>query len=89
MQTVLRSGIAKLFVSAYSTQMRAASSGSRSSISGGERLPRWDDVPNGVRKSLIAAGKAGDAETCNRAVFDLYRMTEGERAALGGNEGDK
>lgn len=89
LQAVLRSGIAKLFVSAYSTKMRGGYLRFQAQYLRRIRLPRWEDVPVDVRKALLAAAKIGDAEACNRATFDLYRMTEEERAALGGDEGEK
>lgn len=89
LQTVLLSGIAKLFVSTYSTKMRGGYLRFQAQYLRRIRLPRWGDVSESVRSALIAAGKCGDTEACNRATFDLYRMTEQERAALGGNEGDK
>lgn len=87
LQTVLQSGIAKLFVSTYSTQMRGGFLRFQAQYLRRIRLPNWCDVPEEVRRALKDAGRAGDAEACNRATFDLYRMTEGERAVMGGNEG--
>jgi len=85
LQSVLRSGIAKLFVSIYSTKMRGGYLRFQAQYLRRIRLPHWKDVPEEVRKTLVGAGNAGDVETCNRASFDLYRLTPGERAVIGGN----
>jgi hypothetical protein len=48
-------------------------------------LPRWGQVPQGLRAELRAAAQALDIAACNRAVFKLYGLTAAEAAALGGN----
>jgi hypothetical protein len=85
LQAVLRSGIAKLFVSMYSTRMRGGYLRFQAQYLRRIRLPRWHEVPAAVQKALTEAANAGDAEACNRAAFALYRLTPEERAALGGN----
>lgn len=84
LQTVLRSGIAKLFVSLYSTQMRGGYLRFQAQYLRRIRIPRWEDVPPDIRKQLTKPFH-DDVDTTNQAVFDLYRLTRGERAALGGN----
>ena len=88
LQTVLRSGIAKLFVSIYSTQMRGGYLRFQAQYLRRIRVPRWKDVPLGIRKKLVAPHES-DLDACNQAVFDLYRMTHEERAAIGGNGNGK
>ncbi len=85
LQTVLRSGIARLFVSIYSIQMRGGYLRFQAQYLRRIRIPRWQDVPEAVRKALVDAAGAGDAETGNDVVFDLYRLSQEERAAIGGN----
>jgi hypothetical protein len=85
LQTVLRSGIAKLFVSIYSTQMRGGYLRFQAQYLRRIRLPRWEDVPEAIRRTLIAAADAEDTGTGTEAVFELYRLTRKERAAMGGN----
>src|SRR5713226_2969260 len=85
LQAVLRSGIAKLFVSIYSTQMRGGYFRFQAQYLRRIRLPRWEDAPAPLRKTLVNAVNIGDADACNRAVYDLYRLTPEERAAIGGN----
>lgn len=83
LQAVLRSGIAKLFVSIYSTRMRGGYLRFQAQYLRRIRLPRWKDVPETVREALIEASVSGDVETCNDAVTTLYRLTPEERTAMG------
>jgi hypothetical protein len=85
LQAVLRSGIAKLFVSIYSTRMRGGYLRFQAQYLRRIRLPRWRHVPESIRQTLVDAARTGDVETCNRAVFDLYRLTTEQRATIGGN----
>jgi len=82
LQAVLRSGIAKLFVSIYSTRMRGGYLRFQAQYLRRIRLPRWRDVPEAIRQTLMDAARAGDIDTCNRTVFNLYRLTIAERAAI-------
>lgn len=83
LQAVLRSGIAKLFVSIYSTRMRGGYLRFQAQYLRRIRLPRWVDVTENVREALIDAANSGDAEACNSAVTALYQLTPEERAAMG------
>ncbi|MEJ7873303.1 MAG: TaqI-like C-terminal specificity domain-containing protein [Rubrobacteraceae bacterium] len=83
LQAVLRSGIAKLFVSTYSTRMRGGYLRFQAQYLRRIRLPRWKDVPEPVREALVDATSSKDLEACNRAVTALYRLTAEERAAMG------
>jgi Eco57I restriction-modification methylase/TaqI-like C-terminal specificity domain len=85
LQAVLRSGIARLFVSVYSTRMRGGYLRFQAQYLRRIRLPRWKDVPQSIKKELIAAAEREDASACNKAVFRLYGLSEQERAAIGGN----
>lgn len=85
LQSVLRSGIAKLFVSVYSTRMRGGYLRFQAQYLRRIRLPRWKDVPETIRKALVKAVHKGDIDECNQATFDLYRLTPDERSVIGGN----
>lgn len=85
LQAVLRSGIAKLFVSIYSTRMRGGYLRFQAQYLRRIRLPRWRDVPETVRTTLVDAATVGDVEACNHAAFDVYRLTREERVEVGGN----
>jgi len=85
LQAVLQSGIAKLFVAIYSTQMRGGYLRFQAQYLRRIRVPRWSEVPASMRKRLSEAALAGDREACNQATFELYALTDDERAAIGGN----
>ena len=85
LQAVLRSGIARLFVSAYSTQMRGGYLRYQAQYLRRIRLPRWNEVPKELRDKLKEAARRGDTEECNRVTFELYGLNAVERNALGGN----
>jgi hypothetical protein len=85
LQAVLRSGIARLFVGVYSTQMRGGYLRYQAQYLRRIRLPRWSEVPKEIQENLKDAARRGDTEECNRVTFDLYGLNANERAALGGN----
>lgn len=85
LQAVLLSGIARLFVSIYSTKMRGGYLRFQAQYLRRIRIPRWDTVPPGLKRDLVEAAEHGDAAACNRAVFSLYGLTKEEIAALRGN----
>lgn len=85
LRAVLRSGIARLFVSTYSTRMRGGYLRFQAQYLRRIRVPYWKDVPATIRAQLTAAAQQGDTHACNEAVFDLYRLSTEERSALGAN----
>lgn len=85
LQAVLRSGIAKLFVSIYATRMRGGYLRFQAQYLRRIRLPRWQDVSPALKEELIDAAGRRDVEACNRAVAKLYGLSKQERAAIGGN----
>jgi hypothetical protein len=85
LQAVLLSGMARLFVSTYSTKMRGGYLRFQAQYLRRIRVPHWKDVPAAVRHELSKAADTRDLAACNRAVFKLYRLTPEECAALGGN----
>lgn len=85
LQTVLMSGIARLFVSAYSTRMRGGYLRFQAQYLRRIRVPYWKDVPKRLRKKLTEASQNSDKMLCNEAVYELYGFSKDERAALGGN----
>ncbi|KAB2934551.1 MAG: N-6 DNA methylase [Candidatus Contendobacter sp.] len=85
LQAVLLSGIARLFVSIYSTKMHGGYLRFQAQYLRRIRLPRWEEVPQPVGDALTIAAEQGDVAACNQAVFKLYNLSREERAALGGN----
>ncbi len=84
LQAVLLSRVARLFVASYSTKMRGGFLRFQAQYLRRIRLPKWEQVPAGLRVELRSAAQALDIAACNRAVFKLYGMTAAEAAALGG-----
>lgn len=85
LQGLLLSGIARLFVATYSTRMRGGFLRFQAQYLRRIRVPKWTDVPHDVRQDLICAAKTKDLAACNRAAFELYGLSEEEKAALGEN----
>ncbi|MBI5283037.1 MAG: Eco57I restriction-modification methylase domain-containing protein [Candidatus Solibacter usitatus] len=85
LQAVLLSGIARLFVSIYSTKMRGGYLRFQAQYLRRIRVPYWADVPSTLQRDLIDAAERGDVAACNRSVFSLYGLTKDEKATLGGN----
>lgn len=85
LQAVLMSGIARLFVTIYSTQMRGGYLRFQAQYLRRIRLPEWSQVKPTLKKELIEAAERGDVAACNRAAFAVYGLSSVERAALGGN----
>jgi hypothetical protein len=85
LQAVLLSGIARLFVATYSTQMRGGYLRFQAQYLRRIRLPRWNDVDKRVRSRLVKAADSGDQRACNTVALDLYGLTGEERAVVGSN----
>lgn len=85
LEAVLLSGIARLFVAIYSTQMRGGYLRFQAQYLRRIRLPEWSKVAPSLQRELIDAAEREDIAACNLAVFKLYGLSEAERAALGGN----
>jgi hypothetical protein len=82
LQAVLRSFIAKLFVTMYSVKMRGGYLRFQAQYIRRIRLPAWSRVPSRLRERLIAAAISGNLGECDHAVLELYGVTPVERADL-------
>lgn len=82
LQAVLLSGIARLFVATYSTRMRGGFLRFQAQYLRRIRVPKWESVPDNLRIELISAAKEQDMAACNRAVFELYALSEEEKTVL-------
>lgn len=78
LQSVLRSGIAKLFVSIYSPQMRGGYLRFQAQYLRRIRLPKWEDVPDDIKRNLAIAGRNNDISAANRATYTLYGLNNEE-----------
>ncbi|MFO7324609.1 MAG: TaqI-like C-terminal specificity domain-containing protein [Pseudomonadota bacterium] len=82
LQAVLRSDIARLFVSAYSTKMRGGYLRFQAQYLRRIRIPRWDDVSPALRRKLASAARKDDVKACNDAVIALYGLDGRETEVL-------
>lgn len=85
LQAVLRSGIARLFVGVYSTQMRGGYLRYQAQYLRRIRLPYWENVPDDLKKRLKESAHCLDSERLNQMIFQLYGLSEDESAAVGGS----
>ena len=83
LQAVLLSDVARQFVAAYSTTMRGGFLRFQAQYLRRIRLPRWAEVPKGMRQRLASAATALDLAACNAAARELYRLSADEAASLG------
>lgn len=86
LQAILLSGIARLFIAAYSTKMRGGYLRYQAQYLRRIRVPYWKDVPSSLRSTLIEAAERRDQETCNRAAADLYGLSPEEWDILAAKE---
>ena len=82
LQAVLRSGIARLFVSTYSTKMRGGYLRFQAQYLRRIRIPQWKDVPGKLRQFLADAGPRTDPADCDIAVRELYKLEAHEATFL-------
>ena len=85
LQAVLVSGIAHLFVAAYSTKMRGGYLRFQAQYLRRIRLPLWRDVSPALRSALKNAAERGDQGACNNAAAELYGLSAADRALLSPN----
>lgn len=88
LQAVLLSGIARLFVSVYSTKMRGGYLRFQAQYLRRIRIPKWADVPKDIRHDLIAAAHSLDIDRCNDAACRLYGLSAAEQQAMGTGQGN-
>lgn len=82
LQAVLKSGIASLFVSAYSTKMRGGYLRFQAQYLRRIRVPAWSKVPVKLRKQLSRA--TDDLAAAQAAVAALFQLTDAEVGVLAG-----
>lgn len=82
LQAVLLSGIARLFVSAYSTKMRGGFLRFQAQYLRRIRLPCWQDVDMKLKKDLITSTQCCDVAARDKAVLRLYGFSQHEWATL-------
>lgn len=78
LQAVLKSGMARFFVSAYSTKMRGGFLRFQAQYLRKIRLPSWASVPVETRRALSAAAESDDQTRCQQSVSQLYGLNDAE-----------
>ena len=84
LQAVLLSGIARFFVSTYSTKMRGGYLRFQAQYLRRIRVPLWENVSPEMRSVLKSAGESRDIVACNQAARELYGLTESDWAIVSG-----
>ena len=82
LQAVLLSGIAKLFVSMYTTKIRGGYLRFQAQYLRRIHLPHWKDVGEKLKLRLREAAESRDISACNREVANLYRLTAEEQDTM-------
>lgn len=78
LQAVLLSGIAQMFISAYSTRMRGDYLRYQAQHLRRIRLPKWSEISSDSRNRLIAAAEDGNIDQCEDLIFGLYGLSDSE-----------
>lgn len=84
LQAVMRSGIARLFVSLYCTKMRGGYLRFQAQYLRKIRLPKWEAVTPSLRKRLADYADTNDRHTLNEIVSELYGLNSAELALIEG-----
>ena len=84
LQSVMRSGIARLFVSLYSTKMRGGYLRFQAQYLRRIRLPRWGNISEAEREQLKQLAEPGDRQELNEIVASIYDLTADEMALIKG-----
>ena len=78
LQAIMRSGMARLFVSLYSTRMRGGYLRFQAQNLRRIRLPRWESVSASTRKRLARFTEAENCRELDEIVANLYGLSSGE-----------
>lgn len=85
LQAVMRSGIARLFVSLYSTKMRGGYLRFQAQYLRRIRLPLWDSVNVETRDRLKRVSETNDRHDLNEIVASLYGLSADEMNLIEGD----
>lgn len=84
LRTVMRSGIARLFVSLYSTKMRGGYLRFQAQYLRRIRLPRWETISNKTKQRLAVVCDKSDQQEINEIVASLYGLSSLEMKIIKG-----
>lgn len=82
LRAVLLSGIANLFVSAYSVKMAGGHLRFQAQYLRRIRLPAWETIAPALRAALLDAAHADDLARCRTVTSAIYGLTPAEQALL-------
>jgi hypothetical protein len=84
LQTVMKSGIARLFVALYSTKMRGGFLRFQAQYLRRICLPEWDTVSEELRAKLRTLAETHNLDDRNTAVAELYGLSAADMKLLAG-----
>lgn len=84
LQTVMKSGIARLFVSLYSTRMRGGFLRFQAQYLRRICLPDWDTVREELRVKLRTLAETNNPEELNAAIAELYGLSGADMKLIEG-----
>lgn len=84
LQALLRSGIARLFVSLYCTRMRGGYLRFQAQYLRKIRIPKWQNVSAELRQQLTQYAETNNRHSLNEIVSELYRLTPEELKLIEG-----
>ena len=84
LQAVMRSGIARLFVSLYCTRMRGGYLRFQAQYLRKIRIPKWKDVSADLRQRLAIYAETNDRHALKEIVSELYGLTPAELKLIEG-----
>lgn len=87
LQGILISGIAHLFVEAYSTQMRGKYLRFQAQYLRRIRIPYWENLSSIQKKILSHAAIQQDPAICDEVIAELYSLSENEMAVIRSKRG--
>lgn len=88
LQAVMRSGIARLFVSLYCTRMRGGYLRFQAQYLRRIRIPRWRDVGPELRQRLVRVAESDEPHLRNEIVSELYRLNADELKLIEGKSAE-
>lgn len=88
LQAVMRSGIARLFVSLYCTRMRGGYLRFQAQYLRKIRIPKWQDVSADLRQRLADYAETNNRHALNQIVSELYGLTPAELKLIEGKTGE-
>jgi hypothetical protein len=88
LQAVMRSGIARLFVSLYCTRMRGGYLRFQAQYLRKIRIPKWQDVSVDLRARLAQYAEVNDRHALNEIVSELYGLSPAELKLIEGKKSE-